>query len=72
MSFVAAGEVSGPNECIEYFCDGGGNVQQADLPMGSPCTQNGGTACDGNGTCDAFAVFDDPGTLFDGNSKFGP
>lgn len=72
MSFVAAGEVSGPNDCIRYLCDGAGGLQQTNLPVGSPCTQNGGTACNGNGTCDSYAVFDDPATPFDSISKFGP
>jgi hypothetical protein len=71
MTHVPNGEVTGPNQCVRYVCDGAGNLQESNQPIGTACTQSDGTACDGNGGCGKFAIFDNPNTPFD-NSMFSP
>ena len=69
MAAEPEGEVAGPRQCERYVCDGSGAMETSYRPAGIRCNENGGTACDGEGVCDNFAVFDE--TTFD-NGKFGP
>jgi hypothetical protein len=41
---------SGENQCIVYVCSNGESAQMS-APVGTACNQNGGSVCDGAGTC---------------------
>lgn len=46
------------NQCTNEVCINGNPAYQ-NLPSGTPCTQNGGTVCDGNGACVSNAACGD-------------
>lgn len=71
MASQPAGDVTGPLQCLKYTCDGAGNVQTSNQPMGMVCTDSGGNRCNGAGACERYAIFNDPTTPF-GDGKFGP
>lgn len=63
------------NQCTSNLCVGGNPTYQ-NLPSGTPCSQNGGTECDGNGMCISNAacgdgVMEGPETCDDMNQSNG-